>query len=173
VLKADIEMLFDYNYWANGQVVACAAQLSSEQFIQPSKATWRGLRGTLVHTLDVERSWRLKLRGEPREIWDTSLRDEDYPTVEALAVEWKHDEAEMRRWLSRLGDAELANIADLGGNDRFPLWYFLLHIITHSTQQRRDAIILMTPSGRVMGELDFLYYADSLRSVARVNALAR
>lgn len=161
--KADINVLFDYSYWVTRQVLAAAAELSSEDFTAGSDMTWRTLRGTLVHTLDVERSWRGRLRRESPDVWDASLPEEDYPTVDSLVAHWERDEAEMRAWLEGLNDESLTEIVDLGDANRFPLWYFLLHVVTHSTNQRRDAVLLITRAGRDTGELDFLYYADWLR----------
>jgi uncharacterized damage-inducible protein DinB len=114
-----------------------------------------------VHTLDVERSWRRRLRGEPRETWDVELPDENFPTVESLAAAWHDDEAEMRSWLDDLDDATVEGTVDLGRRNRFPLSTFLLHIVTHSAQQRRDAAILLERSGHSPPEIDFLYYSDS------------
>jgi uncharacterized damage-inducible protein DinB len=158
--KADLLTLFDYNYWANHQILRTAEQLSPEEFGAPSDITWRGLRGTLLHTLDVERSWRQRIRGEPRETWDVEPLEEDYPTARSLASAWSDDEAEMRAWLDSLDDGSVEREIDLGPKDRFPLSVFLLHILTHSAQQRRDAAILLTRVGHDPPEIDFLYYAD-------------
>ncbi|MDP9271207.1 MAG: hypothetical protein M3P14_09610 [Chloroflexota bacterium] len=95
-------------------------------------------------------------------MWDRSLADDDYPTVTQLAEHWARDEAEMRAWLESLTDDDLAAVADLGNADRFPLWYYLVHIVTHSEQQRRDAAIILVNLGHTPPELEFLYYADSL-----------
>jgi len=156
-------MLFDYNYWANRQILDKAAEISEEQFTAPSDVTWRGIRGTLVHTLDVERSWRGRLRGEPKESWDVELPQDDHPNAQALAERWDRDEAEMRSWLDGVDEAALDATVDLGGNDRFPLSYFLLHVITHSAHQRRDAVILLTNAGHTPPEIEFLNYGDWLR----------
>ena len=160
--QGDVAALFDYTYWANRQILAAAAAVPVELFTAPSTITWRNLRDTLVFTLDVERSWRRRLRGEPREKWDAALPPEDYPTVEELAKQWGRDEAEMRAWLDELDDDALATVVDLGGRNRFPLWYFLVHMVTHSAQQRRDAAILLTGAGHEPPELEFLFYADWL-----------
>lgn len=159
--KTDLVLLFDYNYWATGQILRSAEGLSPEEFVAPSEITYRSLRGTLVHTLDVERSWRLRLRGGPREIWDGQLPDDDFSNIRALAAAWRDDEAEMRTWLETLDDETVEEIMDLGPKDRFPLSVFLLHIVTHSAQQRRDAAILLERAGHAPPEIDFLYYADS------------
>ena len=161
---ADIQALCDFTYWADRQILRAAAALPTEDFTRPVAITYRNLRGTLVHTLDVEMSWRRRLRGEPKEVWDTSLSVDDYATAEVLANHWARDEAETRAWLASLADDDLLAIADLGNADRFPLWYYLVHIVTHSEQQRRDAQLILRHLGHEPPDLEFLYYADSLVS---------
>jgi len=158
----DIEALFDFTYWADRQVLEAASAVPAAAFARPAPIGYRDLRGTLVHTLDVEMSWRRRLRGEPKAIWDSSLADEDYPTVTDLARRWAEDEIEMRAWVHGLTDAELVAIQDLGDGDRFPLWFYLVHIVTHSEQQRRDAQLILRHLGAEPPDLEFLYYADSL-----------
>lgn len=161
--KDDLLTLFDYSYWATGQILRAAEGVSPEEFVRPSDVTYRDLRGTLVFALDVERSWRRRIRGEPRETWEREQSPEDFPTVHYLAEAWGEDEAEMRRWLEGLDDDALQATLDLGPKDRFPLSFFLLHVLTHSANQRRDAVILLERAGIPPPEVDFLYYADSLR----------
>jgi hypothetical protein len=115
-------------------------------------------------------SWRRRLRGEPRRTWDATLSVDDYPTTAALAEHWARDEIEMRAWLASLIDDDLLAIQDLGDADRFPLWYYLVHIVTHSEQQRRDAQIILAHLGHEPPDLEFLYYADSLESGDRPSA---
>ena len=158
----DIQSLFDFTYWADRQVLDAAVAIPAEDFVRPSAITFRNLRGTLVHTLDVEMSWRRRIRGEPKEIWDASLSVDDYPTAKSLGADWARDEADMRTWLASLSDDDLVAVQDLGNADRFPLWYYLVHIVTHSEQQRRDAQIILAHLGHEPPDLEFLYYADSL-----------
>ena len=160
--NVDIQALFDFTYWADRQVLDAAATIPSEDFVRPSSITYRNLRDTLVHTLDVELSWRRRLRGEPEEAWDVSLAVEDYPTAAVLHEHWTRDEVEMRAWIASLNDHDLAATVDLGNPDRFPLWYYLVHIVTHSEQQRRDAQVILAHLGYPVPDLEFLYYADSL-----------
>jgi uncharacterized damage-inducible protein DinB len=160
----DIEALIDFTYWADRTILEAASAVPDEAFVRPVSTTYRDLRGTLVHTLDVEASWRRRLRGEPKAVWDASLSVEAYPTIASLAADWARDEAEMRAWIGGLGDTDLAAIQDLGDGDRFPLWYYLVHIVTHSEQQRRDAQLILRHLGHEPPDLEFLYYADSLAS---------
>jgi uncharacterized damage-inducible protein DinB len=165
----DVRAFFDFTYWADRQVLAAAAALPDEAFVRPIDFTYRNLQGTLVHTLDVERSWRSRLRGEPKDVWDAALSVDDYPAAAVLQEAWSRDEVVMRSWLDGLTDDELGTVIELGNPDRFPLWYYLVHIVTHSEQQRRDAQLILEHLGHPPPDLEFLYYADSLAPVPDTN----
>jgi uncharacterized damage-inducible protein DinB len=154
--------LFDFNYWANRHLLEVASKLTNEQWAAPSDLTTRDLRATLVHTLDVEWSWRLRLQKRPKDEWGSGveLKPADYADARSLADHWKRDEAEMRAWLSTLDQVALDADWNDGGKDSFPLWYFLVHIVTHGQQQRSDAAILLTRAGHSPGNIEFLDYAD-------------
>ena len=96
--------LYDYTYWANRHLLEVAATLTPEQWVAPSDITDRSLRATLVHALDVEWSWRLRLQRRPKEEWgpDVELKPADYPTVASLAEHWVRDEREMRSFLDEV-----------------------------------------------------------------------
>ena len=163
----DLVALFDYSYWATWTILAAVKAMPIEAFTEPVTITWRNLRDTLVHTLDVEQSWRRRLLGEPKEVWDAELSAEGFPTPAELETYWRSDAAEMRAWLAELDDAALAATVDLGPKDRFPLWYFLVHVVTHGIEQRRDAATLIKYFGAEPPELEFLWFADSLSDPKR------
>jgi uncharacterized damage-inducible protein DinB len=162
VRATDVVSLLDYTAWANRRILESAREAGAATFTAPSDVTYRNLRGTLVHTLDVERSWRDRIRGVPEERWNEPLPESDFATVDDLAARWDREDDELREWLATLDDEAMAEVVDLGPKDRFPRWYFLLHVVTHSAQQRRDAAILLTLAGHPPPEIEFLYYADRL-----------
>ena len=65
----DVLILYEFNYWANRHVLDVARRLTPAQWSAPSEFTQRDLRATLVHTLDVEWSWRLRLQKRPKAEW--------------------------------------------------------------------------------------------------------
>lgn len=162
--KADVELLFDYLFWLRDRILSAATQLSPEEFASSDELWSRDLRATLVHELDVEISWRERLRGEPAETWgpDASLKPEDYPTLDDLIEHWRRDQAEMRSWLTALTDADLATKPP-GEKDPFPLWFYVMHLLSHAIQQCTVAGVLLTHAGQSPGNLEFLDFADSLR----------
>ena len=135
--------LFDYLYWARDTVLDAASQLDEAAFTSADTVTNRDLRATLVHELDVQWSWRERLRGADWAEWgeEAELRGEDYPTVEAVAEHWRRDEVEMRAWLASLTDADL-DAPPVRDEDRGqPLWIYVMHLISHGIQQFSEAAV--------------------------------
>jgi uncharacterized damage-inducible protein DinB len=169
--RRDFIGLFDYNQWANEQLLAAAEALTEAAFRGASDISYRGVRATLVHTLDVEQSWRRRIRGESPARWDVDLPEDDFPTVEALRDAWRASAAETRAWLERLDDSSFELDVDLGPKDRYPLATYLLHILTHSAQQRRDVALLLERAGHPPPEIEFLYYADAVSGRASATSV--
>jgi uncharacterized damage-inducible protein DinB len=153
--------LFDQLYWARDAILSHAAQLGPEAWTATDTVTNRDLRATLVHELDVQWSWRERLRGADWEEWgpDAELRAENYPTIEALVEHWRRDEAETRAWLAGLTDADLDR-PPVRDEDRYPLWYYLMHLVSHGIQQFSEAAVLLTRAGESPGDIGFLEFVE-------------
>jgi uncharacterized damage-inducible protein DinB len=159
--NAEITLLFDYMYWVNHRLLDAAERLPKGAFLALSSGTTRDLRATLVHELDVEWSWRLNLQGRLAEAKE-DLRPEDYPDLASLRARWDTDETEMRAWLASLDDDQLAAPVYSELTDRtWPLWQFLIHIVTHAAQQQADAATLLSGASESPGELGFVEFLRS------------
>ena len=124
----DIVLLFDHLYWMRDRILT-AAEKVPDAFVDGEGVTIRDLRSTLVHELDVEWSWRERLRGTPFETWgpDGELKPAAYDTLSSLAEHWRRDEADMRGWLGELTDHQLNAPWEVEGPGGHLLWYHLMH----------------------------------------------
>lgn len=158
----DVELLFGYLYWLRDRVLDSASDIPLEA-LNARHQTARDLKSTLVHELDVEWSWRERLRGEPADSLapERELKTDDFPTLDSLRERWHRDEQEMRAWLRSLSDEDLS-APPMQERARFPLWFYLMHILSHAMQQFSDAAVLLSTAGRSPGDLEFLSYADTL-----------
>jgi hypothetical protein len=43
----------------------------------------------------------------------------------------------------------------------FPLWYYLMHVVSHGIQELEEAVVLLGISGRAPQNLGFLDFADT------------
>jgi uncharacterized damage-inducible protein DinB len=162
----DIQTLYDYNVWANQRVLAMAALLTDEQYIEPLAPDpgHGSIRATLVHMLDTEYGWR-EICQHQRVTPDITA--DDLPTCPLLEERWAEERATMYNYLESLRDT------DLGSTFRFTtpsgavrervIWQVLFHIVNHSAQHRSEVAAFLTGYGRSPGDLDFL---DFLREQA-------
>jgi uncharacterized damage-inducible protein DinB len=154
-----LRTLIDYNFWANERVLLAADKVSEAQFLAPAHFSWGGLRGTLVHTLSAEWSWRSRWQGVSP---SAPLAPEEYPTVSALRTRWRAEQAAMREFVAKLTEPALGQTVKYmrmsGGASAEPLWQLIIHVVNHGTQHRAEAAALLTEFGHSPGDLDFIVF---------------
>lgn len=157
----DLRMIYDYNYWARDRILAAAAQVSAEQYAAPAEFPFGGLRGTLLHTLDAERSW---LHQWEHGTWTPDLLEADYPTLAQLHDAWLQEEAALRAFLGRLTEADLTRsvryLVEGGLMRERVLWHCMVHVANHGTQHRAEAAALLTRYGQSPGDLDMTLFLN-------------
>ena len=57
MIKDDIQLLYEYDRWANGRVLQAASALSPEQFTRDLGGSFVSVRDTLVHIIRSEWGW--------------------------------------------------------------------------------------------------------------------
>lgn len=155
-------MLLDYLYWARDRVLAEAAALPPAALLETPSVHGRDLRATLAHELDVEMSWRGRLRGEPPSAWgpEAEVRPEHFPTLAALQDRWRRDEAAMRAWIAALSPADLAAPVRVNGLEGHPMAVYLLHVLTHGITELNAASAILHELGRDVGDMGLLNALD-------------
>lgn len=159
----DVAALFGHLYFLRDRILTAADDPSID--LDAPTPTLRTLRQTLVHELDVEWSWRERLRGaDPTRFSpdDEELDPADFPTVAAIRDRWLEDEREMRGWLATLDEAALNGPCRAEKDRSHPLWFHLQHLYSHGLQQLADAATILSAAGRSPGELDFLEYVEQV-----------
>jgi uncharacterized damage-inducible protein DinB len=157
----DIHLLYEYNYWANGKILAASASVTHEQFTAPATFPFGGLHGTLLHTIEAEWSWRALFQN----IKDASeLSPADYPSLSAIEARWREEEIAMRAYLASLRDEDMEGHlryrTDEGVKRDRILWHCLVHVVNHGTQHRGEAAALLTEYGSSPGDLDFTLFLN-------------
>ena len=155
---ADIQLIYQYNTWANHLILAKSAQVTPEQFVAPTTHSWGSLRGTLVHILETELTWRTRC-----ETGDSApeMNPDDFPTAESVQARWDAEETAWRAFLSRLTDADMTRIVRYpipdGVRERV-LWHIVYHVVNHGMQHRSEAAHMLTQYGQSPGDIDFTLF---------------
>jgi uncharacterized damage-inducible protein DinB len=168
----DVLTLYDYNYWANSLLLGAAARLTTEQFAAPASFPFGGVRGTLVHTLDAEFSWRVLLEKAGKDFKEfsvaaldyTELKESDFASLTDLQKLWQVEQQRMRAYLATLNDDLLDRtvryVGDTGIRRERLLWHCLVHVVNHGTQHRSEAAALLTDFGQSPGDVDFTVFLN-------------
>ena len=151
---ADIQLLYDYNYWAHERILRQVAHLTPEQYLADAGYSWGGVAGTLAHVLGTERAWRSRWLGSS----GSALTQPELATAAALTAAWEENRAEMRAFLATLKADDLDRIVAYSRQGRdyaHPLWTQMVHVVNHGTQHRGEVAILLTAAGYSPGDIDF------------------
>jgi len=146
--KGEIELLYDYNAWANTRALDAAAALDPEAFIRDLKNSFPSVRDTLAHILNAEHLWLRRWKGEAR---PTALSAADYPSVEPLRDGFAKVGVERRALLSGLSEDRLKapfTYHDLAGTPHtLPLIHTVQHVVNHGTYHRGQITTMLRQLG--------------------------
>jgi uncharacterized damage-inducible protein DinB len=145
----DLEVLYEYNRWANARILGAAAKISAAQFLAPGEFPHGGLRGTLVHTLFAEWTWRLRWQGAaPFVRW----KPDDFPSLASLKTRWFEEEMKLMEFVDGLTEERLTTefdyISTEGNPHRRVVWETMVHLVNHGTQHRSEAAAILTTMGQ-------------------------
>lgn len=147
----DIQLLFEYDRWANNRVLQAASALSAEQFTRDLGGSFRSVRDTLLHIVGGEWGW-LTYWKEPNhgptflaELWDRHdalFRPDAFPNVEAVHGKWVEVEKEQIEFLNRLTGEGLRRRLPVR-KTQLSLEHLMQHLANHSTYHRGQIAAMM------------------------------
>jgi len=160
---AEVGELIEYLYWVRDSILEAAAALTESEFRSVDAVTTRDLRATLVHQLENEWAWRIRLSEGAFPVGDVAPTD--YPNFDALVDHWRREERDLRAWFATISDRDLASPPP-GDGDALALWRYLVYVVNHGTQQFTEASLLLTRLGHSPGEIGYLAFCSGPRGVA-------
>src|SRR6516165_4933037 len=116
VAKDDIQLLYEYDRWANNRVLHAVSVLSAEQFTRDLGGSFRSVRDTLLHIIGGEWGWlaywKAPLHGpaflkDLKSRRDSLFNPEAFPDVSAVRLKWTEIEREQTEFVDCLTDEVL------------------------------------------------------------------
>jgi len=152
-------MLFAYNRWANGRLLSAVRSLSADEFTRDLGASFRSLKGTLVHILDGEWVWVQAFQGKPR---TRRVEPDDFADAAAVAGAFPDLEREQSAFLGGLTEEQLA--AGCKARDReYPLAQLVQHALDHSIYHRGQVALLLRQLGHTPPPTGFRVFLNEPR----------
>jgi uncharacterized damage-inducible protein DinB len=156
-----VRTLYRYSEWATARIFQAAARLSARELAAPSGASFSSIRETLVHIMAAQLIWLSRWQGTS----PTSLLEaREFPDLASIRARWDSIDAETRRFVATLTDADLARVVEYrntrGERWAYPLWQQVVHQVNHATYHRGEIAAALTQLGHSPGDLDLLIYID-------------
>ena len=163
-MKAYIEQLIDYNYWANGLILKYAEKLPAEVFTKPISDTEGSPRRSLAHIMFAERYWLDRMAGTPVSVeeMEKQIGPKNFPTIKELYGAWFDLELRMRQFLAEFDEKQLVKTFKHTRSDGTELEYryidIFTHIVLHGMQHRAEMAQILTDLSHSPGNLDYNVY---------------
>jgi uncharacterized damage-inducible protein DinB len=161
--KNDIQLLYEYDRWANDRVLEAASALSAEEFTRDLGGSFRSVRDTLLHIISGEWGW-LAYWKEPsissgfltdlRMRRDVLFNPEVYPNIAAVQLKWAEVEKEQAEFVNCVTDEALNQAIPLRAT-QVRLAHLMQHLANHSTYHRGQVAMMMRQLGAEPPATDF------------------
>jgi uncharacterized damage-inducible protein DinB len=149
--KDDIQLLYEFDRWANSRVLQAASTLSAEAFTHDLGGSFRSVRDTLVHIVCSERTW-LTCWKEPApsskfitEMWarhEVVFDPKGFPDFAAVQSTWAEVEREQIEFVNRATDESLRRMIPVR-ETRISLGHLMQHLANHSSYHRGQVALMM------------------------------
>ena len=156
--KKEIQLLFEYDTWADLKLLEVIAALTGDQYKKDLHSSFGGIQGTLLHILSVNRVWLYRWRGKEPE----PLKIENFPAMEVVKKQWDTYQCEIGNFLQSLTEAKLNALlqySDFKGNTYAqPLCQQMQHKVNHSSYHRGQLVVMLRQLGAAVVSTDLITY---------------
>jgi uncharacterized damage-inducible protein DinB len=149
--KEDIQLLFEYDRWANNRVLQAASALGVQEFTRDLGGSFRSVRDTLVHIIGGEWIW-LEYWKEPpdspasladlRTRRDVLFNPDVFPNVVSVNLKWVEVEKEQTDFANRVTNELLGKMFPFRAT-QVRLVHLMQHLANHSTYHRGQVALMM------------------------------
>jgi uncharacterized damage-inducible protein DinB len=149
--KDDIQLLYEYDRWANNRVLQAVSTLGEEQFTRDLGGSFRSVRDTLAHIIGGEWIWLAYWKDPPhtstlladlRKRRDALFSPDALPNVVAVQAKWAEVEKEQAEFVNRVTNESLETMLPFR-TAQAKLVHLMLHLANHSTYHRGQVALMM------------------------------
>ena len=156
-----LQELFEFNRWANKEMLEAASKLSLEELSRDLHSSFPSVRDTLVHIMWAEWIWLRRWKGESPQL---RFQAEDFPEVAVIKTRWLEVQAEQMPFVKSVTESNLQrslSYVNLRGETwTYALWRMMVHLVNHSSYHRGQIVTMFRQLGQVPPATDFLVFCD-------------
>ena len=150
--------LFDYNDWANSEVLRVAGPLNETQLDQSFDMGRGSLRRTLLHIYCGELVWLARWQGKTETPWPD---EEERVSVAVIADRSAVTRGERKAFLAKVAATDHERVVTYrdskGRLFRAALGDMILQMLNHSAHHRAQAVNMLRRVNAALVELDYMY----------------
>jgi uncharacterized damage-inducible protein DinB len=173
--KIDIQLLYEYNRWANNRVLEAVSTLSAEQFTHDLGGSFRCVRDTLVHIIGGEWGWLAYWKGpihssafltDLRKRRDALFNPNAFSNVAAVQLKWEEVEKEQAEFVNCMANESLEKLLPFRAT-QIRLAHLMQHLANHSTYHRGQVALMIRQLGAEPLATDFhVFLVEGRREAA-------
>jgi len=161
--REDIQLLYEYDRWANNRVLQAASALSDEAFTRDLDGSFRSVRDTLVHIIGGEWIWLAYWRTPPhspaeltnlKTKRDALFSPQAFHDVAEVRSKWSEVEKEQTDFVDQVTDELLKKMLPFR-TTQVSLEHLMQHMANHSTYHRGQVALMMRQLSSEPAATDF------------------
>ncbi len=161
--QEDVDLIYEYDRWANNRALQAASALNAEQFTRDLGGAFRSVRDTLVHIVGGEWIWlsywnesspSFAFLADLRTRRDALFNPQGFPDIGALQSKWTEVEKDQLEFVNRLTNESLQRLLPFRTIE-VPLAHLMQHMANHSTYHRGQVALMMRQLGAEPLATDF------------------
>jgi len=149
--KDDIQLLYEYDRWANNKVLQAASALNAEEFTRDLGGSFRSVRDTVVHIIGGEWIWltywkqpspSFAMLADLRTRRDALFNPDVLPSFAAVQLKWMEVEKEQIEFVNGVTNELLEKMLPFR-TTQVKLAHLMQHMANHSTYHRGQVSLMM------------------------------
>jgi uncharacterized damage-inducible protein DinB len=156
---AEMQVLYDYNAWANRRSLGAAEKLTAEQFVRPLGSSFSSVRDTLAHICGAEWIWLERFQGRSPAALPSVNQFQD---VASLREHWLAQEQRLIAFVKGVTqsqlDSEMSYKTLKFGVYNNPLWQSMQHLVNHGTYHRGQVTTMLRQLGAEPVLTDLMHF---------------
>jgi uncharacterized damage-inducible protein DinB len=161
--KEDIQLLYEYDRWANRRVFQAAEKLSAEEFTRDLGGSFHSVRDTLLHIVAGEWIWLEYWKASsPDSAFLADLRarrevlfnSDAFPDLDAVRLKWEEIERVQIEFVNGVTDELLRKLIPFRAT-QVRLSSLMQHVANHSNYHRGQIALMMRQLNAKPAPTDF------------------